>query len=126
MVLGENIVNTTPETQGYASQRMGVALFYAVKSRHDREVTIGFYLLPPRNEIKEKIKWGVVDTDRPDKPIIDVPTKDYRVEPYSATRFCNARRLGCSHPHRHRFPLNATLRLYSRDGVIPLVGGTTL
>ncbi len=75
IVLGENLENTTAATRNRAAARTGVALFYAVKGQHDRDMTIGFYLLPPLNKIKDKIKWGVRVKDAADQPIVEVPPK---------------------------------------------------
>jgi hypothetical protein len=76
IVLGENLANTTPDTNALAQPRTGLGLFYAVKSPQDREVTIGFYLLPPPNEIEEKIKWGILVEDKEDEPIVTIEQKD--------------------------------------------------
>ena len=77
IALGENLGNVTPQTREYALPRTGVALFYAVKGKedsgeYDEEVSIGFYLLAPRNSIKEKIKWGVIMKDQQNSPIIEI------------------------------------------------------
>lgn len=73
IVLGENLENTTAQTQALAISGTGVALFYAAKAAHDHDVSIGFYLLPPRNSIEEKIRWGVLVEEEKDSPIVNAP-----------------------------------------------------
>ena len=73
IVLGEKLDTTTPDTQKLSMPKTGVALFYAAMGRQDRDVTIGFALLPPPNGIEEKIKWGVLVEATPDEPIVDAP-----------------------------------------------------
>ena len=66
----------TAQTRSLLAPRTGSALFYAVKERGNprSDVTIGFALYPPRNQLREVTRWGVIVEERPNDPIVSVPS----------------------------------------------------
>jgi hypothetical protein len=77
LALGEGLDGATPDTIRLASGGgVGVALMYAVKWVAPEDVTIGFALLPPRNGIEEKTRWGVRVRDLEDEPIVSASQLD--------------------------------------------------
>jgi hypothetical protein len=72
LALLEDLDSATPDTRSLAAEHTGVALLYAVKGPEDSDVSIGFYLLPPRNRITEKIRWAVRVKAAEDEPIVNV------------------------------------------------------